>query len=116
MKLLMAIILILAAFEAWATPPPEYAMDETRRDLIERALTLKKGERRSEVIAKLGKPTSERGLGRVESNSSARAIRYDVVTWIKTQPSDRDQYIEVLLDNDDRLSIVVIRVALSGRQ
>jgi hypothetical protein len=114
-RVLTAAVLLTAA-GAVSGEPPEYAMGGARRTLVERALSLKAGTLRADVVAKLGQPSSVRELTERENRGGGHALRYDVVTWIKTQPSPDDQYVEVYLNKDDRLSYVTFRAAVEGRK
>jgi hypothetical protein len=114
-RVLIAVVLSLGAIAA-AAEPPEFVLGDSRRSLIERAVALKSGELGGGVIAKLGPPSSIRELKGPEGSRGGRALRYNVVTWIKAMPNDDDQYVEVLLDKSDRVSTVYVRAALDGRK
>jgi hypothetical protein len=103
------------AREAAAVPHPSFALGESERHaLVERALSIQQGDLRQSVVQKLGVPTSEKNLARMEDpHVFGSLLRYDVERWEAGLVNESfDQYVEVHLEPPDHVKSVWIRVEL----
>jgi len=116
-------VLIAATFsvsaEAQTASPnhPAFQLDaHAKRALVENALTLKPSDSYESVTNKLGMPTYDQHLATKQNNPRrviGRSLKYYAVIWKTGLVSEgADQYVDVFLDENDRVRSVSIRVTL----
>jgi len=116
----VALVTTLASAAAEPSRPdghahPFFELDgPARRALVEKALSLERGDSRQSVIEKLGKPTYDAALARKEDQRPVgRTLKYYAVVWEAGVVNElHDQLVAVFLDEHDRVRSVEIHVLL----
>jgi len=85
---------------------------QAKRALMDKAATLKHGDSYQTVVKLLGAPKSDTGLVRKEDNRViGRSLKYYAVIWELGSVNElHDQYVDVFLDETDRVKSVTVRV------
>jgi len=81
-----------------------------KRALVERALTLKKGDAYSRVTELLGKPTLDQKIGVGSAKFLVRSLKFYVVKSASVYNEQLDEHIDVYLDMHDRVKSIYIKV------
>ena len=99
-----------------ATPQRPYfkLTPSAKRLLVEKALTLKQGDPYQSATNALGKPTFDQSLNRKEDGRNiGRSLSYCAVIWESGLVNElEDELISVCLDENGRVSAVLIKVTL----
>lgn len=93
---------------------PSFKLDPVAKAaLFEKAKALKVGDHYAQVIGQLGKPTSDDRLVSKQGNKLVcRALTYYAVRWeIRTVNELHDEYVEICLDENDRVKLVQFKPA-----
>lgn len=115
MRFLPLLFALITTSASAAPQQPWFQLDaHAKRALTEKAATVKAGDSYESVIRKLGKPTHDEKLARKESDRViGRALRYDAVIQEQDLVNDlMDEFVEVFLDERNRVRSVQIRVTL----
>jgi hypothetical protein len=97
---------------------PDYRRDAAAtRVLVERAVSIKSGDPKSAVLAKLGAPDADRVLMKKERPEVVgHTMTYEIVKWKRGLVNEiTDEYVEVWLDPKFLVKSVTIRANISGK-
>ena len=103
---LAAALAIDASAQAIKLPPA------AKRALVEKAMTLKKGDSAETVVERLGKPTVDNRLGVGGGGFITRSMKFYVVRSDRRGTEAMDEHIDVYLDKKDRVDGIFIQVEL----
>ncbi len=115
LKSLFLLFALATASAGAASQLPWFQLDaHAKRVLVEKAVAIKPGDSRDSVIAKLGKPTrDERVAPKQSSRVTGRHLSYYAVIQEQDLVNElMDEYVEVVLDERNRVRSVHIRVTL----
>jgi len=108
---ILVLLLMLGVFSARAEQSQSIRLSAAaKRTLVERALTLKKGDAYSKVIDQLGKPTIDQKIGSGPGRFVVRSLKFYVVKSAGVHNEQLDEHIDVYLDMRDRVKAVYIKV------
>ena len=94
---------------------PSFQLEtQAKRALVEKAASLKAGDSYQTVTNKLGIPTHDQRFARKESSRViGRSLKYYAVVWESGLVNEiHDEFVDVSLDERDRVRSVRIRVIL----
>ncbi len=115
MRFLPLLFALVAASASAAPQPPWFQLDaHAKRVLVEKAVAIKPGDSRESVIAKLGKPTRDQSVAPKQGTRvTRRYLSYYAVIQERDLVNElMDEYVEVVLDERNRVRSVHIRVTL----
>jgi|SRR5579862_3922313 len=109
------LFLLLAVSAVRADQHPSFQLDAAaKRKLVERTLALKVGDSYDSVTNALGVPTIDQTLMKKETNRIVgRSLTYYAVIWERGSVNElNDEFVDVSLDERNRVSSVLIRINL----
>ena len=102
-------------FHGASAAPASIKLDPAaKRALVEKAITIRKGDTYDQVVQHLGNPTFDRSASAMGGSQRfiMRSLKYYVVFGPGSPNESTDEYISVILDKSDRVKSIDIRVEL----
>jgi hypothetical protein len=122
MKFLLTLLIaatVGASAEGQTTSPkhPSFQLDvQAKRVLVEKATAIKPGDSYQSVTNRLGAPTFDQRLATKHNNPMrviGRSLKYYLVIWEAGLVSEgHDEFVDVFLDEHDRVRSVHFRLTL----
>jgi hypothetical protein len=106
-------LLLLAALHTGAQAQAVHLNPAAKRALVEKAMTLKKGDSYATVIDRLGKPAVDRtASGRQGGTFVSRTLTYNAVRQASGAYAALDEHVDVYLDKSGRVRAVYVQLEL----